>query len=382
MSPEPAATRRVGLTVVAALAVAAFAVMMIGDRQNLFASKTGYFVRFATVNGLAVGSDVRLNGVTVGSVREIVLPQDMGETLLEVRITVDSRFEQRIRRDSIARIKTLGLLGDKYIELISGSPAAEPIPEGGEIPAAPQTNVEQLTAAGEDVMNNIVTISAQLSRILGRMERGEGLLGELSLDADPDRKLSTELLDTLAALRQAAVTIESGRGAVPRLLNDPALADKLEGSIDRIDGLLARAEEGQGLLPALLDDEQARARFDRTLANLEEATARLSSAAGKIDTGDALLARMMNDEAWGREVADELKALITNLRELTDKLNRGEGTLGRLIVDPSIAEAIEDIVVGIDESRFLRWLVRNRQKEGIEKRYEEAQREQGEPEKD
>jgi len=227
------------------------------------------------------------------------------------------------------------------------------------------------------VMNNIVTISAQLSRILGRMERGEGLLGELSLDADPDRKLSTELLDTLAALRQAAVTIESGRGAVPRLLNDPALADKLEGSIDRIDSLLARAQEGQGLLPALLDDEQARARFDRALANLEEATARLSSAAGKIDTGDALLARMMNDEAWGREVADELKALITNLRELTDKLNRGEGTLGRLIVDPSIAEAIEDIVVGVDESRLLRWLVRNRQKEGIEKRYEEAQREQG-----
>lgn len=377
MSPEPAATRRVGLTVVAALAVAALAVMTIGERQNLFASKTSYYVRFATVNGLSVGSDVRLNGVPVGSVREIVLPRDMGETLLEVRISVDSRFEQRIRRDSIARIKTLGLLGDKYIELISGSPAAEPIPEGGEIPAAPQTNVEQLAAAGEDVMNNIVTISAQLSRILGRMERGEGLLGELSLDADPDRKLSTELLDTLAALRQAAVTIESGRGAVPRLLNDPALADKLEGSIDRIDSLLARAQEGQGLLPALLDDEQARARFDRALANLEEATARLSSAAGKIDTGDALLARMMNDEAWGREVADELKALITNLRELTDKLNRGEGTLGRLIVDPSIAEAIEDIVVGVDESRLLRWLVRNRQKEGIEKRYEEAQREQG-----
>ncbi|HSM15005.1 MAG TPA: hypothetical protein VLA66_13140, partial [Thermoanaerobaculia bacterium] len=254
--------------------------------------------------------------------------------------------------------------------------------EDGEIPAAPQTNVEQLAAAGEDVMNNIVTISAQLSRILGRMERGEGLLGELSVDADPDRKLSTELLDTLGALRHAAETIESGRGAVPRLINDPELADKLEGSIDRIDTLLASAEEGNGLLPALLDDAEARQKFDRALANLEEATARLSSAAGKIDTGDALLARMMNDEAWGREVADELKALITNLRELTDKLNRGEGTLGRLIVDPSIAEAIEDIVVGIDESRFLRWLVRNRQKEGIEKRYEEAQREQGEPEKD
>jgi len=92
--------------------------------QNLFTAKTRYLVRLVSVSGLQVGSQVQLNGVNVGSVERIVLPVDMGENLLEVWISVDSRYEQRIRRDSVARIKTLGLLGDKYVELTSGSPPA------------------------------------------------------------------------------------------------------------------------------------------------------------------------------------------------------------------------------------------------------------------
>ena len=140
MSPETTAARRVGALVLAALAVLALAVLLIGDRQNLFQPKNRYFVRFVSVVGLRQGSDVQLNGVNVGSVERIVLPADTGENLLEVWITVDARYEQRIRRDSVARIKTLGLLGDKYLELTSGSPATEPIPEEGEIPAAPPTN--------------------------------------------------------------------------------------------------------------------------------------------------------------------------------------------------------------------------------------------------
>ena len=44
-----------------------------------------------------------------------------------------------------------------------------------------------------------------------------------------------------------------------------------------------------------------------------------------------------------------------------------------LIEDPSIYEAINDVIVGIDESKLLRWLVRNRQKSGIKNRYREEQ---------
>lgn len=372
MSPEAASARRVGLVVLAAVAVIALAVLLVGERQNLFTAKNRYFIRLVSVHGLQVGSQVQLNGVNVGSVEKIVLPADMGQNLLEVWISVDSRYELRIRRDSVARIKTLGLLGDKYVELTSGSPAAAMIPEDGEIPASPQTNVEQLTQAGEDVMNNVVTISHQLAEILGRMERGEGILGELTTEVEPGRKVTTELLDTLASLRRVAEGIEKGPGALPRLIHDPALGDRLAGSVERLDGILAQAEGGQGLLPALLTDEAQKQRFVNAMESLERAAGRLAAAADRLESSDALLGKMINDEAWGREVAADLRKLLDNLGEVSEKLNRGDGSAARLINDPTLAESIEDIVVGVEESKMLRWLLRNRQKQGIEKRYRET----------
>lgn len=379
MPPETASARRVGLLVVVTLAVAAVAVLLIGDRQNLFNRKNDYFVRFVSVAGLRPGSDVQLNGVNVGSIERIVLPEQIGENLLEVRVSIDARYAQRLRRDSVARIKTLGLLGDKYLELTSGSPEAAVIPEGEEIPAAPPTNVEQFAEAGEDVMNNVVTISHQLTGILGRMERGEGLLGELTVDSDPDRKLGREILDTLAALRDAVDRLESGEGTVPRLLHDRELADRVESAVARLDGLLGRAESGEGLLPAMLDDAALRERFDRTLAHLEDASGRLATTLGALEGGESLAARLLNDDAWGTQVAADLAALTANLREVAEKLNRGDGSAARLLNDPAFAAAVEDILVGVEESRLLRWLIRNRQKAGIEKRYDAARDGAGAP---
>jgi len=80
------------------------------------------------------------------------------------------------------------------------------------------------------------------------------------------------------------------------------------------------------------------------------------------------------------EVAADLQQLLHNLQVISGRLEQGEGTVGRLLEDPSLYEAMNDVAVGVDESRFLRWLVRNRQKKGIKKRYREAQEEQPETE--
>ena len=375
MSPESersAAASRVGLLVLMAAAIVAAAILLIGDRQNLFTRKNLYYVRLGSVSGLAVGSNVQLNGVPVGSIERIVLPQDMGQTLIEVWFTIDARYAQRIRRDSVARIKTLGLLGDKYLEITSGSPAAEVIPGDGEIPAAPQTNVEQLTAAGEDVVNHIVTISAQLSRILGRMERGEGLLGELTMDVSPGRKVSAELLETLEALKRVAETIERGSGPLPRLIHDEELGNRLSSSVERLDALLTRVDEGKGLAGSLLSDEEQKARFTRTLEGLERAATRLGEVADKLERGDALLPKLLSDEEYGKQTAEDLRRMIESLRSVAEKLDKGDGSAARLINDPAFAEALDDIVIGVNESKMLRWLIRNRQQKGIEKRYEDA----------
>ena len=370
MSRETAASRRVGLLVLVALAVGAATIFVLGDKQNLFVRKNEYRLRYERVNGLAEGSMVQLDGVRIGTVDKIVLPSDTGEKMLEVRISVNARYGQRIRKDSEARIKTLGLLGDKYLELTSGTPSAEVIPKGGEIPAAKMTNVDRLAASGEDVVEDVRQIAHQLSQILGRVERGEGLLGQMLTDKETGDKVSADLAATAASIRQAADGLKEKNGPLGHLLYDRQMAAKLTSSVDRLDNLLATVESGKGALPALLNDEATKQRLDQILANLDSTTARLAKVTESLDKSgsDALAAKLLNDEEYGRKVSQELQATLSNLRQVAEKLNKGQGSAARLINDETLARAIEDIVIGVNDSRFLKWLIQNRKKKGQEVR--------------
>lgn len=363
---------KVGLLIVIALVLFGLGIFLIGEESNLFTSKNRYVIYFPTVSGLHQGNPVQLNGVEVGTVQEIVLPTAAEATEIKVTIDVDQRYSARIRQDSMARIKTLGLLGDKYVEVTSGSTDAEPIPPGGVIPAAPPTNVDKLIASGEDVMDNVVQISVDLRDILRRMERGEGLLGELTTQSETGERVTDAIVETMETVRRVAQKVEGGEGPLPRLIQDRELADRMASSVDRLDRILARVEEGDGLLPALLDDPKTREDFQATLAQLRSTAEDLSKVSADLQRGDGLLPMLIEDEEFGTEVKREVETILERIDELTRKLNEGEGTASRLINDPSVYQAVNDVIIGVEESKLLSWLIRNRQKKGIEKRYEEA----------
>jgi phospholipid/cholesterol/gamma-HCH transport system substrate-binding protein len=363
---------RVGALVLAAIAVLAIGIFLIGEKNNLFSRKNRYFARFETVSGLGEGSYVQLNGVRVGRVQDIVLPQDPGESLIKVEFSLDRRYAERLRGDSTAQIKTLGLLGDKYLEVTSGSLDSPVIANRSEVPAAKPTSVDALVASGEDVMANVTAISASLKVILGRMEKGQGLLGELVADTETGDKVSDRLIKTLESVQRVAERVEHGEGALPRLISDAALADKLASSVDRLDAALLRFEQGQGLVPALLDDAKTKQDFDETLASLKTTAANLSKFSTELQDANGLLPRLLFDEPYGEQMSHQLESTVARFDRLATELETGDGTAARLIHDPEIYEALQDIIVGVNESRMLRWLIRNRQKAGIEKRYEET----------
>ncbi|MDY7094352.1 MAG: hypothetical protein SX243_15385, partial [Acidobacteriota bacterium] len=130
---------------------------------------------------------------------------------------------------------------------------------------------------------------------------------------------------------------------------------------------------GDGMLPMMLHDGEAAQRLDSTLVSLQQTSQEFANLSRDLRSGDGLLPKLLNDDEYAEQLTSELQALVENLRQVSDKLNGGEGTAARLIDDPAVYEAVNDILVGINESRLLRWLIRNRQKKGIEKRYDAAQ---------
>ena len=370
MSPNPSAARRVGLLLLVALVLGMAAIFTVGERRNLFSAKNDYFIRFDSVSGLQTGSNVQLDGVGVGSIAAIDLSEDVRKNQIEIRIRVEERFAARIREDSMARIRTLGLLGDKYIEISSGTPQFPEVPEGGTIGTAPVADVDRLRASGEDLVNNVTRITEQLTTILGRMERGEGILGELTKDVEPNRKVTTEFIATLDSIRSMFDEFRQGQGPLPRMLGDRALGDKLESTVTRLDSLLGKAESGEGALSMLLTDGAQKERLERSLASIERTAANLESATASLREERALLPKLLGDEAYGDKLSSDLQSLLENLNRVAEKIDRGPGSAAQIINDPQLYQAMKDIVVGIDESAILRHLIRNRQKKGVEVRLE------------
>ncbi len=365
-------TAKVGLTVLGAFVILAGFILAIGDQSFLFRASNSYRIMFPNAAGLAEDNPVQLNGVTVGKVDRILLSERPESEMLEVRISVERRYANRLRRDSLARIKTLGLLGDKYVEITSGSPGAVLLNPGDEIPAALPTDVDDLIASGADVVDHIVLTAQSLSTILGRMERGEGLLGELVAARD-DERITDTVIRTLESVERLTNEVEAGGGVLGRLLTDEELGDRLASSLDTIDETLTLLREGDGLAPALIHDTELKTRFESTMADTQVAAADLRAIAADLRDADGLLPRLLTDEELSESLTTEVEQLLQRLNSTLEKVAEGDGTAARLINDPAIHEALDDLVVGINESKMLRWLVRNRQKAGIRKRYKDAQ---------
>jgi phospholipid/cholesterol/gamma-HCH transport system substrate-binding protein len=374
---------RVGLLVSASLAILMVFLFFIGSEQKIFARKNEYEVRLENVTGLSTGNPVRMSGVTIGTIRDINLPQDPKQKQVEILLMVDRKYAERVRGDSRARLKKLGLLtGDSYIDISPGTPRFAALEPGALIPAQRGTDVEALITSGEDLVENLVQISYSLKNILGRVDRGEGLLGELTTAPETKQRITDTLLTTLNKTNAALTHMESGRGVMGKLIYDDKFGEELTASVvgaaqsmQTLTANIQRSfESGEGLVPALLNDPQGKQRVFELIENLRATSTNLSAFTTTLQTGEGLLPRLLSDKAYGDQALGEFSLLVRQLNEVVTKINNGEGTAGKIIADPSLYESVNDILIGINESKLLRWLIRSRQQAGIEKRVEEREK--------
>lgn len=372
-------TIRVGLLVAAALLVLMIFVFFIGSEQKIFSRKNEYKVRLDNVTGLAEGNPVKISGVTVGVIKGITLPRDPKMRDVDIELMVDRKYADRIRTDSRARLKKLGLLaGDSYIDISPGSPKFDAVEPGSLIPAARQTNVDQLISSGEDLVDNFVQISYSLKNILSRVDRGEGLIGELTSTPETKQRITDTFLTTLNKTNAILTHVESGKGLVGKLVYDDTFATTLTGSIQEsaralqtlVTEVQGSLKSGQGALPALLGDPEGKKKVFELIDNLRITSANLAAVTSSYQNGQGLVPRLMNDKAYADQSLVEFTGLLHQLNDTVAKINRGEGTAGKLVTDPSVYESVNDILIGINESKLLRWLIRNRQQSGIQKRYD------------
>jgi phospholipid/cholesterol/gamma-HCH transport system substrate-binding protein len=370
---------RVGIIVFAALVLLAGAILTIGGKRGFFLARSTYFARFPNSQGLVAGNQVRLAGVVVGAVHNIEVPKKPGQDLT-VYFDIERRYQHLLKTDSKVEIKTIGLLGDKYLEVTPGSSDQADLPPDSEIRSVHSAELEKILASSGDLVENVLAISKSLRNILGRTESGEGFLGEMTSDSAHGKALSRSLRETIDSANLVLTEIRGGKGLAGRFLADEALANDVErevrsaaASVNRIALSVEKGTAtGEGLVPALLSDPEGKRKFFAMVESVKTTADALATFSKELSAGKGAVSRLVRDEEFSKEFLGDLRKLSSHLANVAAKLDSTEGTAGRLIADPSVYKAIDDILVGVNESKLLRWLIRDRQKSGIGKRYQET----------
>ena len=418
---ERAQKLRVGIFVLGSLLAFLGTIYALGARARLFESRYTIHAEFTQVAGLTEGATVRLAGVQIGRVSDIRLSSEPGGKV-RVEMTVARQYANRIRKDSVARIATQGLLGDKIVEITVGTASAPPV-QSGEVLAARdpfeigdalsqsaetlkditglaeafRKTAETLNQSGliEDAAATVRTARA-LADSLGRdgsatLKSVRALADSLGHDASATLKSAQHVTDRMGRLVDQ---VEKGPGLAHTLLyEEPVALRRVNDVIASTQALLDRVERGEGALGVLTSRESTDAakrlvalmdrvgrmgdrhpgedgllvallfdpKYRAVLDEVRLVAHNLRVVSERVVGGRGTLGSLVKDEPddGGLRLAiQDLQAALANVKQITGKINEGEGTLGALIADPTVYEQLVSILEGAQRSSILRFLIR------------------------
>jgi phospholipid/cholesterol/gamma-HCH transport system substrate-binding protein len=349
---------KVGLFVFFGFVGAAAIIFLIGDNRSLFAAKVPFSAEFADVQGVKPGSTVRMGGVDIGSVVKVQYPVDPSQTQIQVSLSIVRREAPRIRLSSRASIAAKGLLGDKMVTITPGRPDEAELPGGSVVPSAPAEDFTQ-------VLSQVGSIATTARGVLANLEMTTGTFAEAEFRED--------LRLGVHALSQILISLDSREGYVGRLLHDPREAERisnllgnLERTSARLDGVLAsvdqvidRVNSGPGMAHEIVYGES------KAVAQIGGAADELGKVLAGVREGNGLAHGLLfgdtgagGDSVVGDKVADDLAGMSQDLRAMVSDMRQGKGTLGALLVDPSVYEDLKMLLGNVQRNQTLRALVR------------------------
>lgn len=291
---------KVGAVILVALVIMGAAIVKLGDAGNLFAKRFTLVSFMSNTSGLRVGSGVTVAGQLAGSIKEIeFLPPDADTTKnLRILIEVDQSLGPQLRLDSRAKVKTVGLLGDKAFDISPGTPRFRLLREGDTLLILPSTDYEAVVAQASGVMNEVTGLTRDLKTVTGSITRGEGTLGQLVTN----RALYDQLNATLRSTNSLMARLENPSGTIGRLLNDPALYNSLTRTVTSADKLVSQMAAGEGSIGKLLQD-------DSLYLQLVSVVGRADSLVATMANGKGTVQKMFTDEELYNQLLNTVKSL-------------------------------------------------------------------------
>ncbi|OHE59243.1 MAG: hypothetical protein A2Z47_07640 [Thermodesulfovibrio sp. RBG_19FT_COMBO_42_12] len=298
---------KVGFFAVIVIAILAFITFKVGGLEWM-KKKEGYivYVYFKNIAGLDEKTTVKIAGVDAGVIEKVELKDGRAE------LTVRIRKDIQLFSDSRATIKAAGLLGDKYLDI--------------------QTGAQKPVLKSRDTIKNVYEI-VDLDDLTRNLTAVSGNINTLA-----------------ASLNEALGSDEAKRSLKQAILNLDEITANLSETIDVNDKKLRTVLDNIGTLTASINDliDKNKEPLTATVGNLKEFSGTLRA------DGPGAIADLNKATRELRAMVEENRPVIKNAVESLDnvvkKIEKGEGTLGKLVKDDRLYESINKAAEGIDRT--------------------------------
>ena len=316
---------KVGVVGLTAFVIVFVLVFLLTSSRGVFQSNEPIYTHMDDASGMANGTPVRLNGITIGYLDNLQLTGSRDPSrAVRFEMLVKRRHLADIPVDSIAGIAAANLLGDKFINITRGQDQRTLQP-GGELKGQQGQDIPELMAQSANLLSSFQTIVKRVDNLLAGVEQGRGNIGLFLKDEELYRRLN----GIASEGQKLLADVRTGQGSLSKLLYSDEFYQELRSPIKRIDQMLADLNAGQGSAGKFLKDP---ALYDE----LQKGLAEVRTLVAEINAGKGTAGKLLKDETLHRR----LDELVAKMSGTVDKINAGQGTVGQLMVNPQLYEAL------------------------------------------
>jgi phospholipid/cholesterol/gamma-HCH transport system substrate-binding protein len=355
--------KRVGIFVAVGLMILSLGIFLIGQNRKFWERKVTYTAVYSNVSGLRPGSPVAMGGVDVGIVSKVKYSENVTDPHIYVSMEIVRGQEERIRRPvydetgkkiirkgTVASIVNKGLLGDKMVDLSLGEPGTPLLDPGTPLVTEEPLDLSSYVAKVDEIVQKANSVLSNLQEATG---------------AFSDPTFTQDLKGAVASTRDLLDGIAHKDGFAHRIIFDKQDADRIDGILGNVRGSTAELDavladmhdvslhvrQGPGLAHALVYDGDLSANASNSLAEVHKDLEH-------IRTGNGLVHALVYGDTDSQHLMTNVDAMSDDLRAIVSNIRGGKGTLGALLVDPSIYEDVKSLVGNVDRNQVLRALVR------------------------
>jgi len=332
--PDPKKIRWSQLRV-GAVALSSFIIIFVmvflltSTKGGLFRHDAALRTYMDDASGLAGGTAVRLNGITIGYLDHLELTSSRDpKRAVGFHMLVKPDYLSQIPVDSVVGIGAANLLGDKFLNITKGQ-ATTHVEDGSELKPLESQDIPELLKQMATLLSTFQTSVNRVDNLLAGVEAGKGNLGKLLKDED----LSNTINAITVEGKKLLTDVRTGNGTLSKLIYDDKLYQEVRAPLQKVDAILAGVQSGEGTVGKALKDP---ALFDEAKQTIQE----LDKLVADINAGKGTVGKAVKDE----ELYKQAVVLVNRLNATIEKIQSGQGTVGQLLVNPQLYDTLNSTV--------------------------------------